>query len=366
MHYCCKKCNKLWSHPVEKCIFCGSVVEKMEECNNYEVIGFSEVQVPSTGNEKTPYFIYMLKDMNGNKILKKSFHQYNIGDLFEVETEESRDFNIGVIGTGSLGSQIAEYMLLHGYPTVVKTRSESNIAAIRKRIEKRLAKKLSEKELNVFLKNLLITADYSKLNNCDLIIEAAVEDLETKKEIFRNLSEACNESTIFATNTSSLSIDELAKVTDRPDKFIGMHFFNPVHKMELIEVVVGENTSVATKDFIVQFSTGLDKKPIVVKNSPGFIVNRYLLPQINEAIRMLEAGISSKEDIDSAIKLGLNHPMGPLELADFIGLDVCQSILEVLAEGFGSDRLKPAELLCKKVSEGKLGYKSGEGFYSWT
>ena len=366
MYYCCKNCNKLWSHPVDKCIFCSSTVEKMEECNSYVVIGFSEVQVPSTGNEKTPYFIYMLKDSNGNKTLKKSFQQYNIGDQFEIEKEESKDFKIGVIGTGSLGSQIAEYMLLRGYPTIIKTRTESSIDAIRKKIEKKLAKKLSEKELNALLKNLLVTTGYSKLNTCDLIIEAAAEDINIKKEIFRKLSEVCNEQTIFATNTSSLSIDEFAKVTDRPDKFIGMHFFNPVHKMELIEVVVGDATSVATKDIITQFAIGLDKKPIVVKNSPGFIVNRYLLPQINEAIRMLEEGISSKEDIDSAIKLGLNHPMGPLELADFIGLDVCKSILEVLAEGFEVERLRPAKLLCEKVSEGKLGFKSGEGFYTWT
>lgn len=365
MYYCCKNCNKLWSLPVDKCIFCGSTVDKMEEFNNYEVIGFSEVQVPSTGNEKTPYFIYMLKDINGNKILKKSFHQYNIGDLLEIEKEENKDYNIGIIGTGSLGSQIAEYMLLHGYPTIIKTRTESSIYAIRNKIEKRLAKKLSEKELNALLKNLLITTNYSKLHTCDMIIEAAAEDINIKKNIFRKLSKVCDEQTIFATNTSSLSIDEVAKVTNRPDKFIGMHFFNPVHKMELIEVVVGEATSVATQNIITQFAIGLNKKPIVVKNRPGFIVNRYLLPQINEAVRMLEEGISSKKDIDSAIKLGLNHPMGPLELADFIGLDICLSILEVLSKGLGSERFKPANLFYEMVAQGKLGYKSGEGFYKY-
>lgn len=365
MYYCCKNCNKLWSHPVEKCIFCGSIVAIMEECNNYEVIGFSEVQVVSTGNEKIPYFVYMLKDMNGNKLLKKSFHQYNCGDLFEVEKEKRRDIKIGVIGTGSLGLQIAEYLLLNGYPTNIKTRSESKIDAISTKIEKRLAKKLSEKELGVYLNNLLITADYSDFRTCDLIIEASAEDIEIKKDVFKNLSEICDDNTIFTTNTSSLSIDELAKVTDRPDKFIGMHFFNPVHKMELIEVVVSDETSAVTQDVIMKFARELDKKPIVVKNSPGFIVNRYLLPQINEAIRMLERGIASKEDIDSAIKLGLNHPMGPFELADFIGLDVCQSILEVLEKGFEDEKYKPAKMLYEMINDGKLGIKSGEGFYKY-
>lgn len=365
MYYYCAKCNESWSSPVEKCIFCGNVVKKVEECSSYEVVGFSEVQVPSTGNEKVPYFVYLLKDKNGNQILKKSFHKYQIGDLFEVENERVGHFKVGVIGTGLLGSQISEYMLVYGYSTIIKTRSEDRRNQIKDKLKKKLAKKFTENEINACLKNSKITTDYSDLSTCDLIIEASSEDLEIKKNIFKELSKVCTPGTIFATNTSSLSIDELAKATDRPDNFIGMHFFNPVHKMELVEVVVGEQTSPETIEMIKKFTIELNKKPIVVKNSPGFVVNRYLLPQINEAIRMLEEGIVSKEDIDSAIKLGLNHPMGPLELADFIGLDICLSILEVLTEGFGSECFKPAKLLREKVSEGKLGYKSGEGFYLW-
>ncbi|WP_203225607.1 3-hydroxyacyl-CoA dehydrogenase family protein [Methanosarcina barkeri] len=282
-----------------------------------------------------------------------------------MDNEKPGNITIGVIGTGLLGSQISQYMLEYGYPTVIKTRSEGNKQLIFDKIKKKLGKKLTEEEVDKKLEKLQITIDYPALKTCDLIIEASAEDIEVKKEIFQDLSQICRSETIFATNTSSLSIDEIAKSTDRPDKCIGMHFFNPVHKMDLIEIVIGEKTSCETKDAVVSLSTDINKKPIVVKNGPGFIVNRYLLPQINEAILMLEEGAAAKEDIDSAIKLGLNHPMGPFELADFIGLDICLSILEVLSRGLGPERVKPAKLLYKMVEEGKLGHKSGEGFYKY-
>jgi len=365
MYSHCVTCNKSWNFPVEKCIFCGEIVENVEECSIYKVFGFSEVQVPSVENEKVPYFVYFLIDKKGNKIFRKSFNRYQIGDIFKLEYEKIENFTVGVIGTGLLGSQISEYMLVYGYPTVIKTRSEDSKKQIRDKLEKKLSKKFTESEVNACLRNLEITTDYSHLVSCDLIIEASAEDLEIKRNIFKEVSTACTRDTIFATNTSSLSIDKLAKATDRPGMFIGMHFFNPVHKMNLVEIIVGEQTLPETIETIKKFTTKINKKPIIVMNSPGFVVNRYLLPQINEAIKMVEEGIASKEDIDSAIKLGLNHPMGPLELADFIGLDICLSILEVLTKGFKSEHFKPAKLLRQKVSEGKLGYKSGEGFYSW-
>ncbi|MEN6290828.1 MAG: 3-hydroxyacyl-CoA dehydrogenase NAD-binding domain-containing protein, partial [Methanobacterium sp.] len=295
----------------------------------------------------------------------KSVSQYQIGGLFEFESKKSKDLVIGVIGTGLLGSQIANYILEYGYKIVLKTRSEEQKLLISDQIRKRISKKLTDSQVNKCLQKLHTTTDYSDLSECSIIIEASAEDIDIKKRIFRELSTACTDECILATNTSSLSIDVLGEASDRPDKVIGMHFFNPVHKMDLVEIVLGENTSQTTKDLIVTLAIDLNKSPILVKNSPGFIVNRYLLPQINEAIRMLEEGVSSKEDIDSAIKLGLNHPMGPLELADFIGLDICLSILEVLAEGFGSERFKPTKLLSEMVNEGKLGVKSGEGFYKY-
>ncbi len=338
----------------------------VEKNGSYEVKGYSKVHIPSSGNEKVPYFVYLLEDDNGNKIIRKSFHKCEIGDNFEIGSEKKGSSKIGVIGTGLLGMQISQYLIEYGYPTVVKTRSEESKNVVLNTAKKKLAKKLIEEEVNRTLEKLMITTDFQDMKICDLIIEASVEDIDIKKGIFQELSRVCNSKTIFATNTSSLSIDEIAKVTDRPEKCIGMHFFNPVHKMDLVEVVLGEKTSSETEKMILSLAVELNKRPIVVKNRPGFIVNRYLLPQINEAIHMLEEGIASKESIDSAIKLGLNHPMGPFELADFIGLDICASILEVLSDNLKNDNFKPAKLLYKMIEEGKLGYKSGEGFYKYS
>lgn len=365
MLYRCDNCNKTWNIPVEKCIFCGNTVKLDDRASQVEVIGYSEVHTPSLGNENTPYYVYLLKDSNGNKVLKKSVHQYQLGDLFELEKDISTNLVIGVIGTGLLGAQIANYILEHGYKIIVKTRSEGQKAKIYDKVQKKISKNFNHEQVDKALQNFHITTDYADLSLCDVIIEASIENIEVKQKIFQEISKFCNDGCIFATNTSSLSIDDLAMVSDRPDKVIGMHFFNPVHKMDLVEVILGKHTSEITRDLIVKLTIDLNKNPIIVKNSPGFVVNRYLLPQINEAIRMLEEGISSKEDIDSAIKLGLNNPMGPFQLADFIGLDICLSILEVLEKGLGSERFKPAKLLYEMVKSGKLGFKSGEGFYKY-
>jgi 3-hydroxybutyryl-CoA dehydrogenase len=365
MAYRCDHCNKKWDSPVEICIFCGNTIKIDDESAKYEILGYSEVHIPSSGNENIPYYVYLLKDENENKFIKKSFSQYQIGDLFESENNKSKDLVIGVVGTGLLGSQIANYILEYGYKTIVKTRSEDQKLLIYDKIRKKLSRKLNDEQVDKCLHRLQITTDYSDFLICNIVIEASVEDIDIKKQIFKELSKVCNAGCIFATNTSSLSVDVLAEASNRPDKVIGMHFFNPVHKMNLIEIVLNEHTSGSTNDLILKLAIDLNKNPIIVKNRPGFIVNRYLLPQINEAIRMLEEGISSKEDIDFAIKSGLNNPMGPFELADFIGLDVCLSILEVLAEGIGSESFKPAKLLSEMVNEGKLGVKSGEGFYKY-
>ncbi|MDN7025667.1 3-hydroxybutyryl-CoA dehydrogenase [Methanoculleus sp. FWC-SCC1] len=364
MKYCCLQCHKCWNHPVEKCIFCGQGVTPVEE-TQYRVIGTSEVFVPSTGNEKVPYFVNILEDLHGHKKIEKSFQKYEIGDIIDIQQNDVQRDQIGVIGTGLLGSQIAAYLIQYGYPTVLKTRSDDSAKKAVSKIQKQIAKRMSDAETEAVLQSLTITTDYSGLADCDVIIEAAAEDMDIKREIFHSISQVCKPSTILATNSSSLSIDDLAGATDRPEKCIGMHFFNPVHRMDLVEVVIGSMTSDATKDSIIGIVTALNKKPIIVQNSPGYVVNRLLLPQINEAVLLLEEGVASKEDIDSAIKLGLNHPMGPFQLADFIGLDICLSILEVLYQEFNNPKYKPAQLLSDLIEQGKLGFKSGEGFYTY-
>jgi 3-hydroxybutyryl-CoA dehydrogenase len=364
MLYYCPNCNKFWTYSVDKCIFCGGNLSQKEE-TRYHVIGFSEVNIPSTGNERVPYYVNLLEDEHGQKIIKKSFNKYQIGDYFSFEQDLKHGQTIGIIGTGLLGIQLAAYMLQLGYPTILKTRDEKTIHPSLQKIRKILSKQSEEKEVEKILARLFVTIDYSDLKPCDIIIEAVTEDIAIKKDVFNALSGTCSPTTIFATNSSSLSIDTIAENNSNPERFIGMHFFNPVHKMDLVEVVIGTMTSPETQERIVNFALKLNKKPIVVKNSPGYIVNRLLLPQINEAIYILESGISTREDIDNAVVLGLNHPMGPLKLADFIGLDICLSILEVLSDQLGNDKYKPSKLLYQMVKEGKLGYKTREGFYKY-
>jgi 3-hydroxybutyryl-CoA dehydrogenase len=216
-----------------------------------------------------------------------------------------------------------------------------------------------------YAKQVEITADYADLENCALIVEATPENLDIKRDVFKKLSAACNREAILASNTSSISIDAISSATDRPEKCIGLHFFNPVSKMNLVEVVVGEYTSEDTKEKIIEFSKDLDKEAVVVKNSPGFIVNRLLLPQINEAVHLLEEGVATREDIDRAVTSGLNHPMGPFALADFIGIDVCISILETLNNALNGDKYKPADTLYSMRKDNQIGKKVGEGFYKY-
>lgn len=363
MKYYCKNCNKYWDIPVEKCIFCGFSVTPIKNRNS-KIIGSTKVGIPSKKNEDVPYYVYMLEDDKGLKSIKKSHNEYNLGEYMSLDEMEVKKINVGIVGTGLMGSQIAEYLVQYGYKTVLKTRKKKE-DEIWSNLERKLSKGLSTSEVANCLKNLLITSEYTDLYECDIIIDASVEDICVKKEVFKKISYECKESAILATNSSSISIDEIASVTDRPEKCIGMHFFNPVRKMDLVEIIIGEKTSEETKDIMVEFSKSIRKQPIMVRNNPGFVVNRLLLPQINDAIHLFEEGIASKEDIDSAVKLGLNHPMGPFELADFIGLDVCLSILEVLNKDLDDESFKPAISLYKLVNEGKLGYKSGEGFYKY-
>lgn len=362
--YQCKECKKSWNYPVKKCIFCDGDIEEVSE-TQYHVIGSTQVNIPSSGNEKVPYMEYLLEDRNGNKIIKKSFDQHEIGDAIDLGEAKKSGLVVGVVGTGTLGSGIAEYLLRNGCTTIIKSRSDSHCKDVISKISKKLSKDNTAGQVDQLLSSLKAVTNFSDMAHCDLIIEAAVEDIDAKKEVFASLSKVCDAKTIFATNTSSLSIDEIAAVTGRPDKCIGMHFFNPVSKMDLIEVVIGRDTSADTLDRIISFSKDLHKKPISVHNYPGFIVNRLLLPQINEAVKLYETGVAAKEDIDAAMKLGLNHPMGPFALADLIGIDVCVLILNTLYNSLGEERYRPAATMAGLLKDGKLGFKTGEGFYKY-
>ena len=277
---------------------------------------------------------------------------------------------IGVLGTGTMGAGIIQVCAQKGYEVVMRARRESSIekglATVKKNLDKMVAKgKIEQAEADEIFGRVHGSTDINIIADADLVIEAATEDMEAKKALFAQLNEICKPETIIATNTSSLSITEIAVASGRPDKVIGMHFFNPVPAMKLVEIICGLTTSEETKATILELAQILGKTPVEVAEAPGFVVNRILIPMINEGIGIYADGVASVEGIDTAMKLGANHPMGPLELGDLIGLDVCLAIMDVLYKEFGDPKYRAHTLLRKMVRAGKLGRKSGEGFYNY-
>ena len=280
--------------------------------------------------------------------------------------------NIAVIGAGTMGNGIAHVFAQFGYRVnlidVSQASLDKALATIGKNLDRQLAKEaITESEKQNTLSNLTtFTSLIDGVKGVDLVVEAATENIDLKLQIFKELDAATSENVILATNTSSISITKIAAVTNRPDKVIGMHFMNPVPVMKLIEIIRGYSTSDEVTNLIMEISKKLDKVPVEVNDYPGFVANRILMPMINEAIYTLYEGVAGVEEIDTVMKLGMAHPMGPLQLADFIGLDVCLAILRVLHEGFGNPKYAPCPLLVNMVTAGKKGIKSGEGFYSWS
>ncbi|MEN1760134.1 3-hydroxybutyryl-CoA dehydrogenase [Anoxynatronum sibiricum] len=277
---------------------------------------------------------------------------------------------IGVIGAGTMGSGIAQLFAQQGMYVVMQDINEALLERGRQGIEKSLQKlaskgKLPEEEAQAAMGRLTCTLKTEDLAACDLVIEAATEQMDIKKKILQGVDAVCGESTILATNTSSLSITELAAATKRPDRFMGIHFFNPVGVMKLVELIEGIATSKETFEAAEAIVKAVGKTPVAVQEAPGFVVNRILIPMINEAVGILAEGVASKEAIDEAMKLGANHPIGPLALADLIGNDVCLAIMEVLYEEFADSKYRPHPLLRKMVRGNRLGRKTSEGFYQY-
>ena len=279
--------------------------------------------------------------------------------------------NVAVIGAGTMGNGIAHTFAQFGYSVSLIDVSDSSLekgmATITKNLDRMVAKeKISEQEKNDTLSRIsTFTVLEDGVAGVDLVVEAATENIDLKLKIFKDLDEATEAHVILASNTSSISITKIAAVTSRPDKVIGMHFMNPVPIMKLVEIIRGYDTSDEVTQVIMETSTKLNKVPVEVNDYPGFVANRILMPMINEAIVTLHEGVAGVEEIDTVMKLGMAHPMGPLQLADFIGLDVCLAILEVLHNGFGNPKYAPCPLLVNMVTAGKKGVKTGEGFYSW-
>ncbi len=280
--------------------------------------------------------------------------------------------NIAVIGAGTMGNGIAHVFAQNGYQVnlidISQAAIDKGIATITKNLDRMLSKeRITEQDKQKTLANIqTFTSVKYGVQDVNLVVEAATENIDLKLKIFKELDAVCEANTILASNTSSISITKIAAVTSRPDKVIGMHFMNPVPIMKLVEIIRGYSTSDTVTQTIMELSKKLNKVPVEVNDYPGFIANRILMPMLNEAIYSLYEGVAGVYEIDTVMKLGMAHPMGPLQLADFIGLDVCLSILNVLYDGFGNSKYAPCPLLVNMVTAGKLGVKSSEGFYDYS
>ncbi len=279
---------------------------------------------------------------------------------------------IAVIGAGTMGNGIAHTFAQFGYSVFLVDVNEASLqkglATIAKNLDRQVAKgQITEEQKNQTLSRIAPQSQIDEtLTNVSLVVEAASENFEIKASIFKQLDSVCNSNCILASNTSSISITRIAAVTKRADKVIGMHFMNPVPVMKLVEVINGYSTSTATSERVVALSNSLAKIPVLVNDYPGFVANKILMPMINEAIITLQEGVAGVSEIDTVMKLGMAHPMGPLQLADFIGLDICLSILRVLQDGFGNPKYAPSPLLVNMVTAGHLGVKTGVGFYDYS
>jgi len=277
---------------------------------------------------------------------------------------------IMVLGAGTMGAGIVQVAAQSGFEVIVRDIKQEFVDKGIKGIEKNLSKmvekgKMSEEDMKGAMARISGTVDMAAAKDADVVIEAAVENMDIKKAIFKELDEICKPECILASNTSALSITEIGAATKRADRVIGMHFFNPVPAMRLIEIIKGASTSQETFDTIKELSVKLGKTPVEINEAPGFVVNRLLIPMLNEAMYAVMEGVASPEDVDTSMKLGAGHPMGPLALADMIGLDICLAIMQTLHREFGDDKYRPCPLLVKLVRAGKLGRKTGEGFFKY-
>lgn len=365
--YVCPDCGARYSIDLPYCTFCKVGLELHHEREG-SVIAVTEVQSPPLGHEDVPYWVAMVRSPEGALFMRKSDTALSVGDRVAGAGDEEAIERavVGVLGTGVMGRSLVELLLSRGHQVRWHGRSEASLAKARARVSERLGRVMDEDQLADAEARLVSSTSADILAACDVVIEAVVEELAAKQAALAEAEAAMRPDAVLATNTSGLSLDDLASVLKRPDRFGALHFFNPATRMRLVETAVSRATSPETSAFLDEFAESLAKTPVRVSATPAFAVNRALMPLLNEAVRELEEGVASAEAIDEAIRLGLNHPMGPLALTDLIGLDVVIDIMDNLAERLSDDTYKPRPLLRQLAAEGKLGRKTGVGFYEYS
>lgn len=363
MIFSCTNCDNNWRYPIKICLFCGHEV-KSKKTQPMKVRDVTRVDVPSIGHERVPYYNLLLEDKDGNLFLRKQLKPARVGDDFTEETSRKQEMHIGIVGTGIMATGLTTLLLQYDYPLTVIGRTKESLQKCKQQTNNFLLKSFEENEVMRRLDNCNFSVKMSDLNASALVIESVAEELTIKHEILKKIEKSCRPETIIATNTSSFSISELASVLDFPENFLGLHFFNPVIKMQLIEIVKGEKTSPDTISMARKFAEDIGKSPVTVKDNPCFIVNRILMPFLNEAAKVCDEGVASVEDIDKAAVLGLNHPIGPLALIDLIGVDIFVNILNNMQRMLGDD-YQPSAKAVALLQDGDIGRKTGKGFYDY-
>lgn len=361
----CTGCARVYPYDVPTCAVCGSdLVERSAE--SAVVLAVTRVDAPSIGHEEVPYWTALARTDLGDEVLVKLDAPVAVGERLGLGRTETGPLAVaGVLGGGVMGRGLVELLLSRGHEVIWFGRSIERLEAARGRVLDRLLRVMNEADVDAAAERLTLADDPAALAPSDIVIEAVAEELPAKIEVLRAVEPHLRPDAVVATNTSGLSLEDLAAALAHPERFGGLHFFNPPNRMRLVETAVPSATNDATSAFLDAFAVSLGKVPVRVAAKPAFVVNRVLMPLLNEAVRTLEEGVAPAESIDEAIRLGLNHPMGPLALADLIGLDVVIEIMDNLAERTGDETYEPRPMLRELVAHGRLGRKTGAGFYEY-
>lgn len=364
-HWACPSCGRDYSYELAECTWCHVGLERLDPVSGVVTV-VTRVDVASIEHEDVPYWVALLTTDDGSLALRKSDTPVCLGEVVPTGRVASAELaRFGIVGTGVMGQGLVELLLSRGHTVSWVGRDLGRLQDGRRRVAGRLSRIMEEQQVHEATSRLVVSIGLDVLSECDVVIEAVVEELAPKAAVLAAVERAMRDDAVLTTNTSGLPLDELASALARPERFGALHFFNPPNRMRLVETAVSPWTSVQTSMALDEIASSLGKTPIRVAATPAFAVNRVLMPLLNEAVRELEEGVASAQSIDDAIRLGLNHPMGPLALADLIGLDVVIDIMDNLAARTNDVTYAPRAMLRAMVAEGNLGRKTGEGFYTY-